>query len=71
MNKAMLRSKMILNGDTYQTLSDEMGMDKATFSNKINNKANFSKAEMQFIKDKYNLNAKEFVEMFFTSGKEE
>lgn len=71
MNKAMLRSKMILNSDTYQTLADEMKMDKATFSNKINNKANFSKAEMQFIKDKYNLNAKEFVEMFFTSEKEE
>lgn len=71
MNKAMLRSKMVLNSDTYQTLADEMKMDKATFSNKINNKANFSKSEMQYIKEKYNLTAKEFVEMFFTSEKTE
>ena len=71
MNKALLRSIMVLNGDTYQTLSAEMKMEKATFSRKINNQASFSKAEMQFIREKYNLNAKEFVEMFFTSGKEE
>ena len=71
MNKAMLRSKMILNGDTYQTLADEMKINTATFSNKINDKANFSKLEMQYIKEKYNLAAKDFVEMFFTSEKTE
>lgn len=66
MNKALLRSIMVLNGDTYQTLSAEMKMEKATFSRKINNQASFSKAEMQFIREKYNLTADQFIEMFFT-----
>lgn len=71
MNKVMLRSKMVLNGDTYKSLADGMKINTATFSNKINNKANFSKLEMQYIKEKYNLTAEDFVEMFFTSEKTE
>ena len=69
MNKALLRSIMVLNGDTYQTLSEDMKIEKATFSRKINSKANFSKEEMQFIREKYNLSDSQFIEMFFTSEK--
>ena len=66
MNKALLRSIMVLNGDTYQTLSEDMKMEKATFSRKINSSASFTKKEMQFIREKYNLTADQFIEMFFT-----
>ena len=41
-------------------------MEKATFSRKINNSASFTKKEMQFIREKYNLTADQFIEMFFT-----
>ena len=69
MNKALLRSIMVLNGDTYQTFVGRDGKWKKQHSVERLTRRVF-KAEMQFIREKYNLTADQFIEMFFTDRKE-
>lgn len=67
MQKRLLRSKMILFGDTCKDLANDLGIAPNTFSAKLNRKngAEFSQQELDFLRKRYRLSDAEFVEIFF------
>ncbi|WP_338630352.1 hypothetical protein [Clostridium baratii] len=67
MNKLLLRSIMMLNGDTNTTLSEFIGISKQRFSAKLNETkgAEFTQKEIFKIKNKYRLSAEKIEEIFF------
>lgn len=69
MNPALLRSKMVLKGDTNSTLGEFLGIAYQTVSAKINttNGAEFTQGEITKIKNRYNLTPEEVNEIFFTT----
>lgn len=68
MNKKLLKSKMDLFGDTGDSLSEYLGINRSTFSAKINETAGreFTQGEITMIKERYNLSADDINEIFFT-----
>lgn len=67
MNKKLLKSKMVLEGDTNETLASKINITKSSFSNKLNDRRSFTKDEMLKIKIIYNLTEEEFFKIFFES----
>ena len=69
MNKRMLESKMKLFGDTQMILANAIGISTSRFSAKINkyDGAEFTQSEINAIKDRYKLSAKEVDNIFFTT----
>lgn len=65
MDKAKLKAKMILNNDTGITLAKALGISDTTLSAKINNKAEFTRSEIEKIKLRYKLDAEEIDNIFF------
>lgn len=67
MNSKLLRSIMILNGDTNQTLAKALGIHPVTMSAKLNstNGAEFTQGEMSIIRQRYQLEDSQFVAIFF------
>lgn len=66
MNKEMLRSIMVLNGDTNKELADYLEISEASVSAKMNeNKTEFKQKEIAKIRDKYNLSAEQIEAIFF------
>lgn len=65
MDKAKLKAKMILNNDTGITLAKALGISDTTLSAKINNKAEFTRSEIEKIKLRYKLDAEEIDTIFF------
>lgn len=66
MNKAMLRSIMILHGDTNETLAVALGITPASVSDKINERGTeFKQGEIAKIKDRYSLSAEQVEAIFF------
>ena len=66
MNKALLKSKIIANGDTQETLAIAMDTSLSSLNSKINGtNADFRQSEIKFIKDRYDLSAKDVDEIFF------
>ena len=66
MNKDLLRSIMVLHGDTNKTLAAFLGISEQSVSNKINeNGTEFKQGEITKIKDKYNLSPVEVDAIFF------
>ena len=67
MNKYLLRSVMIANGDNFKQLADYLGITIYTLSKKINekNKVRFNQREILRIKDRYMLNANQVDSIFF------
>ena len=67
MNKNMLISKMKLFGDRQEDLAEFIGLSLSRFNAKLNetNNAQFTKFEIQKIKEKYNLTAEEVDAIFF------
>lgn len=72
MNSKMLRSVMILNGDTNQTLADALGIHPVTMSAKLNgtNGAEFTQGEISAIRNRYRLEDHQFVDIFFDNTEE-
>ena len=70
MNKRLLRSEMVLHGDTNKTLSNYLGIAEATLSNKINesNGAEFNQKEISAIRQRYSLSNDKFIDIFFGQG---
>lgn len=68
MNKNLLRSIMVLYNDTNAKMAEYLGISQNRFSAKMNewNGAEFSKSEIQKIKDRYNLDAEKVCEIFFS-----
>lgn len=66
MNGKLLRSIMILNGDTNATLAAYLGITEQSVSNKINeNGTEFKQGEISKIKAKYNLDSATVDRIFF------
>lgn len=69
MNKKVLHSFMVTNGDTQDKLAEAMGIARSTLNAKMNETGGreFTLSEISFIRRRYNL-TKEQVELcFFTS----
>lgn len=68
MDKRKLESLMRLNGDTGGTLAEYLGIARSTFSAKLNetNGAEFTQGEIALIKKRYDMNADQVDDTFFT-----
>ncbi|MBQ8616547.1 MAG: XRE family transcriptional regulator [Clostridia bacterium] len=67
MNAKLLRSKMVLFGDTNATLAEVLNISAQRFSAKLNetNGAEFNKSEIGKIKVRYDLTPEEVDAIFF------
>lgn len=66
MNKALLRSIMVLHGDTNKDLAEFLGISEQSVSNKINeNGTEFKQGEIARIKARYNMTSKMVDDIFF------
>ena len=66
MNKELLRSVMVLHGDTNKTLANYLGISEQSLCNKINeNGTEFKKGEIMKIKVRYNLTCDQIDRIFF------
>ena len=67
MNKDLLRSVMVLHGDTNRSLAAFLGISEQSLSNKINeNGTEFRQGEIAQIKARYNLTSEQVDLIFFT-----
>lgn len=68
MKKELLRSIMVLHGDTNKDLADYLGITEQSVSNKINeNGTEFKQGEIGRIKVRYNLTSDQVDRIFFAS----
>ena len=66
MKKELLRSIMVLHGDTNKDLADYLGISEPSVSNKINeNGTEFKQGEIRMIRDRYNLTSDQVDSIFF------
>ena len=66
MNKALLRSFMVLHGDTNKDLAEYLGISEQSVINKINeNGTEFKLGEIRKIRVRYNLNNNDVDLIFF------
>ena len=66
MNKALLRSIMVLNGDTNKSLAEFLNISEKSVNDKINsNGTEFRQSEITAIKDRYNLPPEKVIAIFF------
>jgi hypothetical protein len=66
MNGKLLRSIMVLHGDTNATLAEFLGISEQSVSNKINeNGTEFKQGEITKIKARYNLDCDMVDQIFF------
>ena len=68
MNINLLRSKMVLKGETQLDLAKAMNITKASMSVKMNGKNPFKLDEVKFIANRYDLSNDEIVEIFLSEG---
>ena len=67
MNKNMLKGIIVANDGNQSTLAEAMGISLSRLNAKINETgAEFSKSEIVFIRDRYNLTKKQVVDIFFS-----
>lgn len=66
MKKELLRSIMVLYGDTNKDLADYLGITEQSVSNKINeNGTEFKLGEIRMIRTRYNLTSDQVDRIFF------
>ena len=66
MKKELLRSIMVLHGDTNKDLAEYLGISEQSVSNKINeNGTEFKQGEIARIKTRYNLTGEQVDRIFF------
>jgi hypothetical protein len=67
MNKRVLESKMKLFGDTNVSLANYIGISPQSLSSKKNGtrNADFTRSEIDKIKERYSLSAEEVDQIFF------
>ena len=67
MNKTLLRSIMVLFGDTNRTLADYLGISEKSVNDKINERGTeFKKSEIAAIKKRYSLTDEQVILIFFS-----
>lgn len=66
MNKALLRSVMVLHGDTNKILANYLGISEKSVNDKINeNGTEFKQSEIASIKKRYTLTNEQVNDIFF------
>ena len=66
MNGALLKSIMVLNGDTNRDLAEFLGITPGSVCNKINEKdTEFKQGEIAMIKERYHLTPEQVDAIFF------
>lgn len=66
MNKKLLRSIMVLHGDTNKELAEYLGISEQSLSAKINeNGTEFKQGEIAKISTRYHLSAEQVRQIFF------
>lgn len=66
MNKALLRSIMVLNGDTNKSLAAFLNISEKSVNDKINsNGTEFRQSEITAIKERYSLPPEKVIAIFF------
>lgn len=66
MNSKLLRSVMVLHGDTNKDLAEYLGITEQSVSAKINeNNTEFKQGEIAKIRDRYGLDAEQVEAIFF------
>lgn len=66
MNGKLLRSLMVLHGDTNASLAEFLGITERSFSGKINeNGTEFKQNEIALIRKRYNLSDEQVCDIFF------
>lgn len=67
MNKQALKGLIVLNDGKQEVLAAAMGMSLSRLNAKINETdAEFTKSEIQFIRDRYKLSRKQVMDIFFS-----
>ena len=67
MDKALLRSIIVLHQETYETLAEYLQISKRSLISKINETGTeFKQSEISKIKKKYDLNDEEVISIFFS-----
>lgn len=67
MDKALLRSIMVLHGDTNKTLADYLNISERSISDKINeNGTEFKQGEIAAIIKRYDLSEEQVSRIFFS-----
>lgn len=64
-NKNLLKSKQVLNGDTDAELAAALGISPQTYSAKINGKVEFIAREIKDIRNRYQLSDDDVMNIFF------
>ena len=65
MNKALMKAVIAKNNDTQEALAQALNLPQSAVSNRINGKIDFRIREIQCIRERYRLTAKETEEIFF------
>lgn len=66
MNPMLLRSIMVLHGDTNRDLAEALGITEQSVSSKINERGTeFKQGEIMKIKERYSLSADQVEAIFF------
>ena len=65
MNKSMMKSVIVRNNDTQEALAQALNLPQSAISNRINGKIDFRISEIQCIRKRYKLTAKETEDIFF------
>lgn len=63
-NTKLLKSKMVLNGDTVSSLAESIGVNRQNMSLKLNGKRDFKQSEIAKIAKRYRLTYQELKEIF-------
>lgn len=67
MNGSMLKSIMVLHGDTVRSLAEYLDKTPQSVSDKINERGTeFKQGEIAMIRDRYNLTAEQVEAIFFS-----
>lgn len=65
MDKAKLKAALLLRGENYAKLGELLGLSSSSIYRKIQTE-NFTRGEIELIKEHYNLSAEEVCDIFFT-----
>lgn len=68
MNVKLLKSKMVMFGDSQTSLAEAMGINLTTLNLKFTQKREFKQTEIDFMVKRYRLAPNEVYQIFFKGG---
>ena len=63
--KNLFEAKMKIHYDRQEDLAEALGISITTFNYRLNGKSDFTRTELQKIRERYSLTDEEFIEIFF------